>query len=190
MSENIFATKKKRITVAIFFPASWLPLYYLACIWLQLTPISTSLLHDYTKWASHCLIPRPPPSSVYYTECKPKNKKQGRPGNEAKLHIWQSTPNYAFFYPRHTYAKGLSFCLSVCQFFCQSCEKILNLNVDRVRGLQHCMACKSMKTYIVSDPFSGIFVNELFNMHAVITVYGLRDLSWCFRFIFVHGLLI
>ena len=35
------------------------------------------------------LVPRPPPffvrrASVYYTERKPKNKKRGRPGNEAR----------------------------------------------------------------------------------------------------------
>ena len=34
-------------SMAIFCPASWLPLYHLASTWLQLPPISTPLLHGF-----------------------------------------------------------------------------------------------------------------------------------------------
>ena len=54
-----------------------------------------------------CLVPRPPPffvlqfvfsiihgsTSVYYTEHKPKNKKRGRPGNEAIIGSCRNTIN-------------------------------------------------------------------------------------------------
>ena len=48
----------------------------------------------YLKGKYHSLVPRPTLffvlqfASVYYTECKPKNKKRGRPGNEARSITW------------------------------------------------------------------------------------------------------
>ena len=49
--------------------------------------LTTAMLHSLDGTS---LVPRPSLFSrssapVYYTECKPKNKKWGRPGNEAKM---------------------------------------------------------------------------------------------------------
>ena len=69
----------------------------------------------------HSLVSRPPPFFVlqfpfsiihgsgvlYYTEHKPKNKKQGRPGNKASQSMQLLSFLFLFQTPTHTYVLSL-----------------------------------------------------------------------------------